>query len=166
MQTIARDERVPPCAMRKINSRTSSGVGLLPNCLRTLEIRRQYIQKPVRCQRTMVSGVTMMKDCFQSDQTRRATTEKSLSKRPRLGRRCRRVSGTRTQGTGMRRGYRYVTPNVTTGTNPAATKSQAVEIYGRPVRTRTADLYRVNSKIRIGWRGREWQATFVPLVSC
>ena len=31
--------------MRKINSRTSFGVGLLPTCLRTLEIRRQYIQK-------------------------------------------------------------------------------------------------------------------------
>src|SRR5216684_2136490 len=51
--------------MRKINSRTSFGVGLLPTCPRTLEIRRQYIQKPVRCQRTTVSGVTMRRDCFQ-----------------------------------------------------------------------------------------------------
>jgi hypothetical protein len=42
--------------MRKINFRTSFGVGLLPTCLRTLEISRQYIQKPVRCQRTTVSG--------------------------------------------------------------------------------------------------------------
>lgn len=30
--------------MRKINSRTSFGVGFLPTCLRTLEISRQYIQ--------------------------------------------------------------------------------------------------------------------------
>src|SRR5580704_2835769 len=70
--------------MRKINSRTSFGVGLLPTCLRTLEISRQYIRKPVRCQRTTVSGVTMMRDCFQADQTRRATTQKSLSKRARM----------------------------------------------------------------------------------
>jgi len=38
-----------------------SASGLLPACLRTLQISRQYIQKPVRCQRTMVSGVTMMR---------------------------------------------------------------------------------------------------------
>jgi len=66
--------------MRKINSRTSFGVGLLPTCLRTLEINRQYIQKPVRCQRTTVSGATMRRDCFQADQTRRAITQKNLSK--------------------------------------------------------------------------------------
>jgi hypothetical protein len=35
----------------------------------------------------MVSGVTMMRDCFQADQTRRAITQKSLSKRLKLGRR-------------------------------------------------------------------------------
>src|SRR6266481_5013473 len=73
-------------SIRKINSRTSFGVRFLPTCLRTLEIRRQYIQKPVRCQWTTVSGVTMRRDCFQADQTRRAITQKSLSKRPRLGR--------------------------------------------------------------------------------
>src|SRR6266404_4138129 len=66
--------------MRKINSRTSFGVGLLPTCLRTLEINRQYIQKPVRCQRTTVSGATMRRDCFQAEQTRRAITQKNLSK--------------------------------------------------------------------------------------
>src|SRR5882724_10218092 len=66
--------------MRKINSRTSFGVGLLPTCLRTLEISRQYIQKPVRCQRTTVSDVTMRRDCFQAEQTRRAITQKNLSK--------------------------------------------------------------------------------------
>ena len=78
--------------IRKISSRTSLGVGLLPTSLRTLEISLQYIRKPVRCQRTTVSGVTMMRDSFQADQTRRAMTQKSLSKRPRLGRGCRRFS--------------------------------------------------------------------------
>ena len=63
-----------------------------PNLPRTLEISLQYIRKPVRCQRTTVSGVTMMRDSFQADQTRRAMTQKSLSKRPRLGRGCRRFS--------------------------------------------------------------------------
>jgi integrase len=37
----------------------------------------------------------------------------------------------------------YVTKNVTNGTNPASAKRQIVEKYGRPVRARTADLYRV-----------------------
>ena len=81
--------------IRKISSRTSLGVGLLPTSLRTLEISLQYIRKPVRCQRTTVSGVTMMRDSFQADQTRRAMTQKSLSKRPRLGRGCRRFSTAR-----------------------------------------------------------------------
>ena len=80
--------------IRKISSRTSLGVGLLPTSLRTLEISLQYIRKPVRCQRTTVSGVTMRRDCFQADQTRRAITQKSLSKRPRLGRGFRRFSVT------------------------------------------------------------------------
>jgi len=78
--------------IRKISSRISLGVGLLPTSLRTLEISFQYIRKPVRCQRATVSGVTMMRDSFQADQTRRAMTQKSLSKRPRLGRGCRRFS--------------------------------------------------------------------------
>jgi len=78
--------------IRKISSRTSLGVDLLPTSLQTLEISLQYIRKPVRCQRTTVSGVTMMRDSFQADQTRRARTQKSLSKRPRLGRGCRRFS--------------------------------------------------------------------------
>jgi serine/threonine protein kinase len=70
------------------------GVGLLPTCVRTLEISLQYIQKPARCQRTTVSGVTTRRTCFQPDQTRRAMTQKSLSKSPRLGRGCRRFSTT------------------------------------------------------------------------
>jgi len=80
--------------IREINSLTSFGVGLLPTCLRTLEISRQYIQKPVRCQRTTVSGVTRMRESFQADQTLRAITQKSLSSRPRIGRGCRRFSVT------------------------------------------------------------------------
>jgi hypothetical protein len=71
--------------IRKINSRTSFGAGLLPTCLRTPEISRQYIRKPVQCQRTTVSGVTMMRECFQSDQTRWAIAQKSLSTRLRCG---------------------------------------------------------------------------------
>src|SRR6266699_2995677 len=78
--------------MRKINSRISFGVGLLPTCLRTLEISRQYIQKPVRCQRTTVSGVTTMRDCCHPDQNRRTATQKSLSSTSNLGRGCRRFS--------------------------------------------------------------------------
>ncbi len=61
----------------EISSRISFGVCFLPTCLWTLEISPQYIRKPVRCQRTAVSGVTRMRDCFQADQTRRATTQKS-----------------------------------------------------------------------------------------
>src|ERR1700694_3048038 len=48
----------------KINSRTCFGVRLLPTCVRTLEMSLQYIRKPVRCQRTRVSGVTSMRACF------------------------------------------------------------------------------------------------------
>src|ERR1700730_15079493 len=80
--------------IRKINSRTFFGVGFLPTCLRTLENQPPVHTKPVRCQRTLVAGVTMMRDCFQADQTRRAITQKSISKRSRLGRRCRRFSAT------------------------------------------------------------------------
>jgi hypothetical protein len=72
----------------------SFDVGLLPTCLRTLEINRQYIRKPVRCQRTTVSGVTMGRECFQADQNRRAITQKSLSKGSMLGRGCRRFTAT------------------------------------------------------------------------
>src|SRR5438067_2492288 len=43
--------------IRKISSRISLGVGLLPTSLRTLEISFQYIRKPVRCQRATVSYV-------------------------------------------------------------------------------------------------------------
>ncbi len=78
--------------IRKINSRTSFEVGLLPKRVLALEISLQYIWNPARCQRTTVSGLTIMRECFQVDQTRRVTTQKSLSKMPRLGRGCRRFS--------------------------------------------------------------------------
>jgi hypothetical protein len=73
-------------AIRKINSRTSFDVGLLRTRVLAMEISLQYKRNPARCQRTTDSGVTMMRECLQADQTRRATTQKSLSKRPRLGR--------------------------------------------------------------------------------
>ena len=40
-------------------------------------------------------------------------------------------------------GRRYVTKHVTNGTNRASAKPQVIEKNGRPVRARTADLYRV-----------------------
>ncbi len=76
----------------KIRSRTSFGVCFLPTCVRTLEISFQYKRNPARCHRTTVSGVTIMRFCFQPDQIRRATTQKSLSKRPRIGRGRRRFN--------------------------------------------------------------------------
>src|SRR5216684_4000806 len=63
-----------------------------PTGVRTPEISLQYIRKPVRCQRTTVSGVTTMRACFHPDQNRRTMTQKSLSSRLMLGRRCRRFS--------------------------------------------------------------------------
>jgi hypothetical protein len=78
--------------IRKINSRTSCGVCLLPTCVLALEISRQYKRKPARCHRTTVSGVTTIRDCFHPDQNRRTATQKSLSSRPILGLGCRRFS--------------------------------------------------------------------------
>jgi hypothetical protein len=67
-------------------------VGLLPKRVLAFEINIQYTRNPARCQRTTISGVTLMRESFQADQNRRATTQKSLSKRPTLGRECRRYS--------------------------------------------------------------------------
>jgi hypothetical protein len=58
-------------------------VCFLSTCFWTLEISLQYIRKPARCQRTTVSGVTTRRACFHPDQTRRAITQKSLSRSPR-----------------------------------------------------------------------------------
>src|ERR1019366_10277748 len=65
--------------LRKIRSRTSLLIGFLPTTFRAREIQLQYNRKPVRCQRTTVSGVTRINDLFQPDQTFRRTTQNSLS---------------------------------------------------------------------------------------
>src|SRR5437879_9541415 len=71
--------------IRKIRSRTSLEVLLRPTIRRPLEIARQYIANPDRCQRTTVSGPTMMRACFHSDQNLRTRTQKSLSRAASLG---------------------------------------------------------------------------------
>ena len=78
--------------IRKINSRTSFGVGLRPTAPRTRETSLQYMRKPARCQRTTVSGVTTMIDCFHCDHSRLTATQKSLSNRLTAGRGRRRFS--------------------------------------------------------------------------
>lgn len=78
--------------IRKINSQTSLDVCLLPTRILTREISLQYELKLVRCHRTTVSGVTMMRACFHPDQNRRTATQKSLAKRLRPGRGRRRFS--------------------------------------------------------------------------
>ena len=72
--------------MRKINSRSSFGVGLRPTGSRTREISLQYMRKPARCQRTTVSGMTMMTARFHRDHSRLMATQKNLSNRLRAGR--------------------------------------------------------------------------------
>src|SRR5215472_1659194 len=78
--------------MRKTNSSRSFGVGLRPTGPRTREITLQYMRKPARCQRTTVSGVTMMTACFHRDHSRLMATQKNLSNRLRAGRGRRRFS--------------------------------------------------------------------------
>ena len=73
---------------RQPSGRSSRAVGILPTRALALEISRPYQRNPARCQRTTVSGVTMSRECFQPDQTHRATTQKILAKMPRRGRRC------------------------------------------------------------------------------
>jgi hypothetical protein len=72
----------------KMRSRTSWDSFFLPTRSFTLEIRFQYLRKPARCQRTTVSGVTMMRELFQADQNRCASTQKSLSRGLTFGLRC------------------------------------------------------------------------------
>ena len=76
----------------KMRSRISWDSFFLPTRCFTLEIRLQYLRKPARCQRTTVSGVTMMRELFQADQNRRAETQNSLSKGLSLGLGCLRFS--------------------------------------------------------------------------
>src|SRR5215472_16863551 len=59
-----------------MRSRTSWEAGLLPIGPLALEINFQYRRNPALCQRTTVSGLTKMSDCFQPDHTRRATIQK------------------------------------------------------------------------------------------
>ena len=72
--------------IRKINSRTSFGVGFLPTRVLTWDISLQYERKPAWCQRTTVSGVTTIRACFHPDQNRLTATQNSLSNGLRPGR--------------------------------------------------------------------------------
>ena len=54
--------------IRKMRSRTSFNVCLLPMGFLTWEIILQYQRNPVRCQRITVSGVTTMRACFHPNQ--------------------------------------------------------------------------------------------------
>ena len=60
--------------MRKISSRTSRLKGFLPAACRVRDSQDQYKRKPVRCQRTTVSGVTSRSGFFHPDHSfRRAS---------------------------------------------------------------------------------------------
>src|SRR5215469_16714588 len=80
--------------MRKISSRTSRLKGFLPAARRVRDSQDQYNRKPVRCQRTTVSGVTSRSGFFHPDQSFRRATQNTLSKEPsrRRGRLARRAS--------------------------------------------------------------------------
>ena len=65
--------------IRKIRSRTSFETHLLPCDSQTRKIRHQGKPKPARCHRTTVSGVTTRRNCFHSDQNRRAATQNHFS---------------------------------------------------------------------------------------
>ena len=80
--------------IRKINSRTSFGVGFLPTRVLTLEVSFQYKRKPALCQRITVSGVTTIRACSQPDQNRLTATQNSLSNGLRHGLRRRRFNTT------------------------------------------------------------------------
>src|ERR1700680_1622918 len=71
--------------MPKIKSLTSFESPFLPTCFLTFEIKLQYRRKPALCQRTTVSGVTTMRDCFHPDQNRRVATQKKMSSMRGLG---------------------------------------------------------------------------------
>jgi hypothetical protein len=66
--------------MRKIKVHCSSGIFFLPTRFLTLDIHRQCIWNPARCQRITVSGVTKICGCFQPDQNRRAAIQNRRSK--------------------------------------------------------------------------------------
>ena len=72
-------------AMRKIRSRTSREILLLPACFLILESMLQYRRKPAPCQPTTVSGATTSSDFFQSHQNRRARTPEELIESSQFG---------------------------------------------------------------------------------
>jgi len=65
--------------IRKIRSRISIEILLLPIIRPALEIARQYKENPALCHRTTVSGFRIMSACFQPDHNLLARTQKSLS---------------------------------------------------------------------------------------
>src|SRR5260370_1489711 len=70
--------------MRKISSRNSLLIPFLPEIFRWRDIQFQYNRNPVRCQRTTVSGVTIIRACFHWDHRRRVITQNNLSGQPIL----------------------------------------------------------------------------------
>jgi hypothetical protein len=65
--------------IRKIRSRTSIEILLLPIIRHAPEITRQYKANPALCHRTTVSGFTTMRACSQPDQNLLTKTQRSLS---------------------------------------------------------------------------------------
>ena len=63
--------------MRKMRSRTTLGVGLLPIGFLTFEINARYQRNPARCHRTTVLGVTTGSACFQPGQNRGTSSQKT-----------------------------------------------------------------------------------------
>jgi hypothetical protein len=66
--------------IRKISARTSLLTRFLPATVRCRESHAQYWLNPALCQRTTVSGWTMIRACFQPLQIRLSRTQKSLSR--------------------------------------------------------------------------------------
>jgi len=62
------------------------GIRFRPVTRRTVEMARQYIANPARCQRTTVPGLTTTRASFHPAQNRLATTQNSLSNIPIGGR--------------------------------------------------------------------------------
>src|SRR3954453_23682239 len=75
--------------IRKISSRNSLLMHFLPEQTRRRESHVQYSLNPARCQRTTVSGWTMINARFHSGQSRRKITQNSLSEVETCGRGCR-----------------------------------------------------------------------------
>ena len=72
-------------AMQLTSSKTL-GSNLSPPSHETRERKRQYRRSPARCQRTTVSGLTMMSASVHRSQREHNATQKSRSQRLRPGR--------------------------------------------------------------------------------